>query len=136
MLRKGQVVAIEHGIAVVELESSSRCMSCSSVIGCGGWLQALFAVQNEIRVNLLSDQVHIGQSVHLKADDKFLLKMAILSYGVPLFAFLAGLMLAESFGMHELLSLAIGFFSVVASILVTRTSRFLPPDALTILTNR
>jgi len=136
MLRQGRVVSIESGRAEIELDASNHCSSCSGVIGCGGWLSALFVARNTVRINLESDQLSVGQSVRLVADDKMLLKMATFSYGLPLLAFIAGLVVAETIGLHELLSVTVGFFSVVLSTLAIRSYKTLPPETLLLLANR
>ena len=90
------VISVEHGTAVVETgPRAAGCGRCHEPGGCGGGLLNLqdggkprrFTVPNTINAG-------IGERVLLCAPDGTLLRVALLSYGMPLLLIMIGASLA------------------------------------------
>ncbi|MEA1051696.1 SoxR reducing system RseC family protein [Lamprobacter modestohalophilus] len=93
---QGIVVAIEAGIAEVEIVRRSTCGACSARSGCGVSLLDRVLGRRPQRL-LLADKLKVrpGDEVIVGIPEGALLKAAVVAYMVPLFGLLAGAILGD-----------------------------------------
>lgn len=82
---KGRILAIENGIAVIEVQRRSGCGQCNLQKPCAsGTLGKLFG-QRQTLLHLSSEpDIAVGQEVMLGLPEQSLLKGSIAVYGLPL----------------------------------------------------
>ncbi len=121
----GRVVALEDGAVWVQTLRQSTCASCSANAGCGqGLLDKLAISSQRGHVRALTDlHLAIGDEVVIGVREELLLGSAVQVYLLPLLALLGGGLLAQSLGLSEPLTIALGLGGlVVAGLLVRRRS--------------
>ena len=121
----GLVVALEDGAVWVQTLRKSTCSSCSANAGCGqGLLDKLAISSQRGHVRALTDlHLAIGDEVVIGVREELLLGSAVQVYLLPLLALLGGGLLAQSLGLSEPLTIALGLGGlVVAGLLVRRRS--------------
>jgi sigma-E factor negative regulatory protein RseC len=103
IVESGRVLSSEEGALWVAADKSGACGNCSAKVGCGTSLLASFFTpkgDHEIVVRaLLSAELREqtftpGQMVELAIDKNAFVKIALVSYLVPLTGLLAGVILA------------------------------------------
>lgn len=118
----GRVVALEDGAVWVQTLRQSTCASCSANAGCGqGLLDKLAISSQRGHVRALTDlHLAIGDEVVIGVREELLLGSAVQVYLLPLLALLGGGLLAQSLGLSEPLTIALGLGGLVAAGLLVR----------------
>ena len=81
----GTISAINDRIATVEVDSPVACQRCAAGRGCGAGILQANEHSREIRVRIPADlAVQKGDAIELTIGPKFLLRAAMLAYGLPL----------------------------------------------------
>ena len=114
---RGRVVGLEPGAVWVETLRQSTCSSCSANAGCGqGLLDKLAINSRRGYVRALTDlQLCEGDSVVIGVREDFLLRAALLVYGLPLLGLLVPAFLAHFFALGEPASIFAGLIGFIAA---------------------
>jgi sigma-E factor negative regulatory protein RseC len=122
---QGIVVAIEAGIAEVEIIRRSTCGACSARSGCGVSLLDRVLGRRPQRL-LLVDKLKVspGDEVIVGIPEGALLKAAVVAYMIPLLGLLVGAIIGDlpslSGAMDQGLPLLTGAIGFAAGLIVTR----------------
>ncbi len=118
---RGQVVAVEPGAVLVEVQRRSACGSCQARAACGQGLGQMLRQGSAHQVRALTDlQLAVGDVVTLGVSEDLLLHSALLVYLLPLVALLAGAGIGRWFGLAEGAGIMLAMAGFVASLLFLR----------------
>lgn len=89
--QSGRVVALEGRYAWVEAERAGGCGQCNARGSCGSGVLARVLGRRRVRLRALNRaDAAVGDRVNVGIDEGVLLRGALLLYGLPLVAMLAG----------------------------------------------
>lgn len=81
----GKVGSLEGSVATIEVDSPLACRRCSEGKGCGAGIFESADKIRQIRVQIpVGMSVEKGDTIQLSIASKFLLRAAMLAYGLPL----------------------------------------------------
>ncbi len=81
----GRISALDQGVATVVVESPIACKRCAAGKGCGAGIFQDRERSSELRVEIPSGlRVREGDAIELTIAPKYLLRAAMLAYGLPL----------------------------------------------------
>ncbi|TPW16905.1 MAG: sigma-E factor negative regulatory protein RseC [Halothiobacillaceae bacterium] len=93
---RGEVVAVENGVAWVETDRKSACESCAVSHGCGTATLSKAFTRKRSRVRVVNSlHATVGDRVQLGLKEDALVKGSFAVYAVPLVALFAGALLGE-----------------------------------------
>lgn len=115
MKEQGYIIKIENTTATVEVRPHEACSKCCSC-GAGKKRQVIVTSPNV-------QDMTIGQEVEVEVDDKVMLKVWLLLYGLPLVAFLAGLLVTNVFTKEPIIAFLAGLACTILTFLAV--GRFL-----------
>ncbi len=128
---RGLVIARQGDVVVVRLQPRDGCASCSLTQFCVGSKES----SPTVRVTA-PPEIAQGDLVEVSLDDSLILKASAIMYGIPLAAFLAGVLGGYGFssleGLNGSLSIALpvvaGFLMLIPGIIISRrvASRLYP----------
>lgn len=91
----GRIIALSGRTATVSVESPVACRRCAAGKGCGAGILVGADVNRQIQVKIPPGMVvSEGESIELVIGPRFLLRAAMLAYGLPLLAMIVTLSLA------------------------------------------
>ena len=93
----GKISAVDDQRVTVEVRSAIACRRCAAGKGCGaGILQSTNEVRH-VRIELpIGLSAGVGDRVELSVEPKYLLRAALLAYGLPLSSMLVVLLAAQA----------------------------------------
>jgi sigma-E factor negative regulatory protein RseC len=115
-----RVVAVEHGVAVLEPEPTGSCSGCMSAALCGaqdGKGRRMLAKRFTLT---RPEGLQIGERVVVGIAEGALLRAALVAYGLPLLGMLVSMVLADRLDGDELRTMMGAAIGLVAGILVAR----------------
>jgi len=81
----GRISALDRGVATVTVESPIACKRCAAGKGCGAGIFQDGNRAREVRVVVPAElQARVGDAIELTIGPKYLLRAAMLAYGLPL----------------------------------------------------
>mgnify|MGYP005644545181 CR=1 FL=1 len=121
MIETGKVIEIRGNIAKVELDSSSRCSSCSMADSCGLLMEGKRYIEAESLA-----LIRVGDKVQVEIKGGLLVKGTALLFLVPAFSFLIGAVIGQILveGIAFSLFLAFVFLACVSLFLYLRDKKY------------
>jgi sigma-E factor negative regulatory protein RseC len=110
MNRVGKVIKENIDFVVVEMNSTSACSGCNSCSNGDDSADKKIRVYNALNAKK-------GDIVEINMDSQSVLLAAFIAYGIPLFSFLIGVLLANKLFNNELISALFGFAFVAITYL-------------------
>ncbi|MHB8106751.1 MAG: SoxR reducing system RseC family protein [Candidatus Cryosericum sp.] len=120
---RGLVIARHDGVVTIRLLPRDACASCSLTQFCIGSKESSPTIRATARPEIVQ-----GDMVEVSFDDSIILKASAIMYGVPLIAFLAGVLGGYGFSLLGRLSaslsmalpVAAGFGMLILGVVVSR----------------
>lgn len=119
IVETGRVVSIEDGKAVVEIEKGAACATCASTRCACNYGTKTVTVTAEDPVGVRENQL-----VQISVPEGIALRAALIVYGIPLVALIAGILvgeyLGERFEIETLFEILGGIGGLALSLLVIK----------------
>lgn len=119
----GRISAISDRIATVEVDSPVACKRCAAGRGCGAGIFQASEQSREISVRIPADMaVREGDFVELTIGPKFLLRAAMLAYGLPLVSMVLfpGLAWLIMGGIPDIVGISLAVAGLAAGLVIGR----------------
>jgi len=120
----GKISAVDDQRVTVEVQSAIACQRCAAGKGCGaGILQSTNEVRH-VRIELPAGMsAGIGDSVELSIEPKYLLRAALLAYGLPLLTMLLVLLAIQALpvSINEAMSVGLALIGLGAGVIAGRS---------------
>ena len=119
----GKISAVDDQRVTVAVKSTFACQRCAAGRGCGaGLLQSTDEVRH-VRIDLpIGLSVGVGDQVELSIEPKYLLRAALLAYGLPLSSMLAALLVLRALpgSVNEAVAVGIALLGLIAGVIAGR----------------